>query len=137
MPNIYRTMRRYTQQKLKKQNHFPELECIKSLYPPKVKAEDNLEPQEAQEPYFSPKDKTKIYKVQFLNDTLYHVTSPKAGMLLLTEAEVNEFFDVSILSEQNLKLSDAPMEKIEIMNKEGNGEMNDTITYVPEEQVIG
>ena len=107
MSNLYTSPSKYNAYKLSQQKQFPSLVCNKNLFSPKSERNEEENPQ----PIIHEGTEVKIYKVKFLNETLYHVSSPYNGMLFLTEQEVEEYFDTEPLKELNLKLSDAPYEK--------------------------
>ena len=111
MSNLYTSPSKYNAYKLSQQKQFPSLVCNKNLFPPKNESKSEENEEENPQPIIHEGTTAKIYKVKFLNETLYHVLSPYNGMLFLTEQEVEEYFDTESLKELNLKLSDAPYEK--------------------------
>lgn len=102
---------------LARQKNFPLLTCKKDLPTPETKEEDNpenikyiLKANETQCQILS----TEIKSMDEKKESLYLIKGGLTGSLFLTVNEIEEYFDLTPMTEKGLTLKDAPYRNTEI-----------------------
>lgn len=104
---------------LDRQRNFPKLTCKKNLPVPDVAKKDVEETkvfENTEKNYILKANETVcgFYRTELTsfdtpnNDTLYLVTGALTGAILLTEAEIREYFDLTPMEKDNYAFKDIP-----------------------------